>query len=211
MTQFSIAARLNFFSNQRQELLHKSYFTTVTLPPSLGIAVLSSPQAFLSLLNFRSWISATPTSTSPASPTPTSATCNSRSATRCRKSSCKSVRFPNSFLEKKISVYPEYNLLPSKLSYAMSTSDLPHIIFTSHFRRMLSLIFSFLADRRWGFLVAAIHNLTDTCWTKCITGGISGGKLSSKEETCTQNCVERFLDANTAVLKHLEQMRGEIS
>ncbi|KAI4197701.1 MAG: hypothetical protein LQ350_005770 [Teloschistes chrysophthalmus] len=50
-----------------------------------------------------------------------------------------------------------------------------------------------------------------TCWTKCITGGISGGKLSSKEETCTQNCVERFLDANTAVLKHLEQMRGEIA
>ncbi|KAL8659244.1 MAG: hypothetical protein Q9202_007219 [Teloschistes flavicans] len=66
-------------------------------------------------------------------------------------------------------------------------------------------------QERWGFLVAAIHNLTDTCWTKCITGGISGGKLSSKEETCTQNCVERFLDANTAVLKHLEQMRGEIS
>ncbi|KAL9577895.1 MAG: hypothetical protein Q9212_006074 [Teloschistes hypoglaucus] len=60
-------------------------------------------------------------------------------------------------------------------------------------------------------LQESIHNLTDTCWTKCITGGISGGKLSSKEETCTQNCVERFLDANTAVLKHLEQMRGEIS
>ncbi|KAL8791497.1 MAG: hypothetical protein Q9213_000114 [Squamulea squamosa] len=56
----------------------------------------------------------------------------------------------------------------------------------------------------------SIHNLTDICWTKCITGGISGGKLSSKEETCTQNCVERFLEANTAVLKHLETMRGEM-
>ncbi|KAL8734529.1 MAG: hypothetical protein Q9166_001429 [cf. Caloplaca sp. 2 TL-2023] len=54
----------------------------------------------------------------------------------------------------------------------------------------------------------SIHNLTDICWTKCITGGISAGKLSSKEETCTQNCVERFLEANTAVLKHLEDMRG---
>ncbi|KAI4187749.1 MAG: hypothetical protein L6R41_002595 [Letrouitia leprolyta] len=49
------------------------------------------------------------------------------------------------------------------------------------------------------------------CWTKCITGGISSGKLSGKEETCAQNCVERFLDANTAVLKHLEMMRGEMS
>ncbi|KAL8710539.1 MAG: hypothetical protein Q9220_004972 [cf. Caloplaca sp. 1 TL-2023] len=48
------------------------------------------------------------------------------------------------------------------------------------------------------------------CWTKCITGGISGGKLSSKEETCATNCVERFLEANTAVLKHLEMMRGEM-
>lgn len=53
----------------------------------------------------------------------------------------------------------------------------------------------------------AVHNLTDICWTKCITGGISSGKLSSKEETCTQNCVERFLDANVAVLNHLEKLR----
>ncbi|KAL9601881.1 MAG: hypothetical protein Q9219_002234 [cf. Caloplaca sp. 3 TL-2023] len=54
----------------------------------------------------------------------------------------------------------------------------------------------------------SIHNLTDICWTKCITGGISQGKMSGKEESCTQNCVERFLDANTAVLKHLEMLRG---
>ncbi|KAL8887720.1 MAG: hypothetical protein Q9215_004757 [Flavoplaca cf. flavocitrina] len=48
------------------------------------------------------------------------------------------------------------------------------------------------------------------CWNKCITGGISNGKLSGKEESCTTNCVERFLEANMAVLKHLEQMRGEM-
>ncbi|KAL9004531.1 MAG: hypothetical protein Q9188_002657 [Gyalolechia gomerana] len=57
----------------------------------------------------------------------------------------------------------------------------------------------------------SIHNLTDICWTKCITGGISSGQMSGKEESCAQNCVERFLDANTAVLKHLETMRGEMS
>ncbi len=54
----------------------------------------------------------------------------------------------------------------------------------------------------------AVHNLTDICWKKCITGKISGSKLSSGEETCTQNCVERFLDSNMAVLKHLEAMKS---
>ncbi|KAL8674386.1 MAG: hypothetical protein Q9168_001246 [Polycauliona sp. 1 TL-2023] len=56
----------------------------------------------------------------------------------------------------------------------------------------------------------SIHEITDICWTKCITGGISSGKLSSKEESCTTNCVERFLEANTAVLKHLQHLQGEM-
>ncbi|KAL2039159.1 hypothetical protein N7G274_008208 [Stereocaulon virgatum] len=54
----------------------------------------------------------------------------------------------------------------------------------------------------------SIHNLTDICWTKCITKGISSGKLDRNEESCTQNCVDRFLDANEAVLKHLNALRG---
>jgi len=37
---------------------------------------------------------------------------------------------------------------------------------------------------------------------------IAGGTLTSGEETCTQNCVDRFLDANVSVLRHLEMMRG---
>ena len=57
-------------------------------------------------------------------------------------------------------------------------------------------------------LILAVHNLTDICWKKCVTGKISGGKLSGSEESCTQNCVERYLDSNLAVLKHLEQMKG---
>lgn len=41
-----------------------------------------------------------------------------------------------------------------------------------------------------------------------MTKGISSGKLDRNEESCTQNCVDRFLDANEAVLKHLNAMRG---
>ena len=54
----------------------------------------------------------------------------------------------------------------------------------------------------------AVHTLTDICWKKCITGKIASSKLSSGEESCTQNCVERFLDSNMAVLKHLEEMKS---
>ncbi|KZF21329.1 hypothetical protein L228DRAFT_269712 [Xylona heveae TC161] len=53
----------------------------------------------------------------------------------------------------------------------------------------------------------SVHSLTDICWTKCITGKIAGGKLDRTEETCVQNCVDRFMDANMTVLKHLETMR----
>jgi hypothetical protein len=54
----------------------------------------------------------------------------------------------------------------------------------------------------------AVHSLTDTCWKKCITGTIRNGKLDKNEETCAQNCVDRFLDANMTVIKHLDRMRN---
>jgi len=54
----------------------------------------------------------------------------------------------------------------------------------------------------------AVHELTETCFKKCITSSISSGKLASKEETCIQNCVERFMDSNLAVLRHLETLRA---
>lgn len=56
---------------------------------------------------------------------------------------------------------------------------------------------------------AAVHNLTDICWKKCITGSIRSGKLDRGEETCTQSCVDRFLDSNFLVIKHLESMRNQ--
>ncbi|KAH0566411.1 hypothetical protein GP486_000194 [Trichoglossum hirsutum] len=53
----------------------------------------------------------------------------------------------------------------------------------------------------------SVHSLTDICWKKCVTGRISSGRVDGKEESCLQNCVDRFMDANLTVLKHLEEMR----
>lgn len=54
----------------------------------------------------------------------------------------------------------------------------------------------------------AIHEFTETCFKKCIKGSISSGQLTGKENTCMTNCVNRFMDSNLAVLKHLEMMRA---
>ncbi|TAQ85640.1 hypothetical protein B7494_g6035 [Chlorociboria aeruginascens] len=54
----------------------------------------------------------------------------------------------------------------------------------------------------------SVHNLTDVCWKKCVTGSIRSGKLEKGEDICAQNCVDRFLDANSAVIKHLNAMRN---
>jgi len=56
---------------------------------------------------------------------------------------------------------------------------------------------------------AAVHELTEMCFKKCITGSISSGKLASKEESCMSNCVNRFMDSNLAVLQHLEKLRAQ--
>ncbi|PGH11379.1 hypothetical protein AJ80_07170 [Polytolypa hystricis UAMH7299] len=53
-----------------------------------------------------------------------------------------------------------------------------------------------------------VHHLADVCWKKCVPGKISSGSLDRGEEACAQNCVNRWMDANMAVLKHLEQLRG---
>lgn len=53
-----------------------------------------------------------------------------------------------------------------------------------------------------------VHDLSETCFKKCITSSITTGKLASREESCMTNCVERFMDSNLAVLKHLETLRA---
>lgn len=55
----------------------------------------------------------------------------------------------------------------------------------------------------------AVHNLTDICWTKCITGAIKNKGLDKNEESCAKNCVDRFLDANFLVIKQLENVRSQ--
>jgi len=55
----------------------------------------------------------------------------------------------------------------------------------------------------------SVHSLTDICWKKCVTGAIRNGKLEKGEENCTANCVDRFMDANFTVIKHLETLRNQ--
>lgn len=52
-----------------------------------------------------------------------------------------------------------------------------------------------------------MHSLTDMCFRKCVTSKISAGKLDRSEEPCMMNCVDRYMDANMTVIKHLEQMK----
>ncbi|KAI9811812.1 MAG: Mitochondrial import inner membrane translocase subunit tim8 [Phylliscum demangeonii] len=59
-------------------------------------------------------------------------------------------------------------------------------------------------------LQGVVHAMTERCWKKCMPSGskISSGKLERGEESCLQNCVDRYLDASNTVLKHLETMRS---
>lgn len=42
-----------------------------------------------------------------------------------------------------------------------------------------------------------------------MTGKISQSGLDRYEAPCMQNCVDRFMDANEAVLRHLSQLQGQ--
>ncbi|EED18437.1 magnesium and cobalt transport protein and translocase of inner mitochondrial membrane, putative [Talaromyces stipitatus ATCC 10500] len=53
-----------------------------------------------------------------------------------------------------------------------------------------------------------VHHLSEVCFKKCITGNISSNRLDRTEELCAQNCVDRWMDANLSILKHLETLRG---
>jgi len=66
-----------------------------------------------------------------------------------------------------------------------------------------------IQENQNGLIQKTIATLTDTCWKKCITSRISSGKLDRSEESCAVNCVDRFMDTNMAILKHLEELRGQ--
>lgn len=46
----------------------------------------------------------------------------------------------------------------------------------------------------------SIHQFTDLCFKKCVTS-VGNGQLSSGEESCLTNCVNRFLDTNIRVVQ----------
>ncbi|KAI0762829.1 Tim10/DDP family zinc finger-domain-containing protein [Fomes fomentarius] len=51
-----------------------------------------------------------------------------------------------------------------------------------------------------------IHNLTSLCWDKCV-GSISSG-FSGKEQSCLANCVDRFFDTSSFLVRQVEQKRA---
>lgn len=51
------------------------------------------------------------------------------------------------------------------------------------------------------------HDLTETCFKKCVTGSFKNGKLDKGEESCLTNCVDRFMDVSMLAVKHLQSMR----
>lgn len=71
----------------------------------------------------------------------------------------------------------------------------------------LSLFSSHCLAANISRVLVAVHNLTDVCFKKCVTANISSARLERQEESCGRNCVERFLDANLSVVKHLENLR----
>ncbi|KAL4735500.1 Tim10/DDP family zinc finger-domain-containing protein [Aspergillus similis] len=54
-----------------------------------------------------------------------------------------------------------------------------------------------------------VHHLADACWKKCITSKVTSSRLEKSEEACAMNCVDRWLDTNNAVLKHLQAMQKQ--
>ncbi|KAF2490346.1 hypothetical protein BU16DRAFT_494294 [Lophium mytilinum] len=54
---------------------------------------------------------------------------------------------------------------------------------------------------------SAIHNLTDTCFRKCVTSKIASRELDKYEQPCMQNCVDRWMDANNVIMKELQALQ----
>lgn len=51
------------------------------------------------------------------------------------------------------------------------------------------------------------HDLTETCFKKCVTGSFKNGQLDKGEQACLTNCVDRFMDVSVLAVKHLQSMR----
>ncbi|KAH3679484.1 hypothetical protein WICMUC_000929 [Wickerhamomyces mucosus] len=49
----------------------------------------------------------------------------------------------------------------------------------------------------------SVHQFTNLCFKKCVSS-INDGTLTSNEESCLTNCVNRFLDVNIKVVEGLQ-------
>ncbi|SCU78851.1 LADA_0A08086g1_1 [Lachancea dasiensis] len=52
----------------------------------------------------------------------------------------------------------------------------------------------------------SIHQFTNVCFKQCATN-VNNGNLSSQEEGCLKNCVNRFLDTNIRIVKGLQSIQ----
>ncbi|KAI0785984.1 Tim10/DDP family zinc finger-domain-containing protein [Abortiporus biennis] len=53
---------------------------------------------------------------------------------------------------------------------------------------------------------STIHQLTSTCWDKCITG-TPASSFSKSERGCLENCVDRFLDTSLFLINKIQEQR----
>ncbi|KAI8320341.1 hypothetical protein GQ54DRAFT_221886 [Martensiomyces pterosporus] len=51
---------------------------------------------------------------------------------------------------------------------------------------------------------STIHEFTGRCWDTCISSAKSN-QLDSRESSCLENCVGRFIDASVFIVKRLQQ------
>ena len=56
--------------------------------------------------------------------------------------------------------------------------------------------------------IPVIHELTSTCFRKCVSSKISAATLDRYEEPCLRNCVDRFMDTQNSVLSMLQKMQS---
>ncbi|AET39931.1 protein transporter TIM8 Ecym_5155 [Eremothecium cymbalariae DBVPG len=52
----------------------------------------------------------------------------------------------------------------------------------------------------------SIHQFTNMCFKQCISS-INNAELSSQEDLCLKNCVNRFLDTNIRVVQSLKNIQ----
>eukprot|EP00092_Neocalanus_flemingeri_P082720 GFUD01103680.1.p1 GENE.GFUD01103680.1~~GFUD01103680.1.p1 ORF type:complete len:101 (-),score=45.58 GFUD01103680.1:73-375(-) len=49
-----------------------------------------------------------------------------------------------------------------------------------------------------------VHKLNETCWDLCV--GNPSSSLSGREETCLNNCVDRFIDTTLLITNRFAQL-----